>query len=324
MNRVNHATHLSALLIAIALGGDLLFGDPEWLPHPVRFIGATIAIGERRMYTGGHRTDRRNGRLLTIGIVGLTALVTYLIVSVADRLGSSLGATVAVLIAWTSIALRGLDDAALRVERALIVSDLSAARAALPALVGRDPNALDAEGIARATVESVAENTNDAVIAPMLFLFIAGPVGALAYKAINTLDSMIGYRDERYMHFGRAAARLDDFANWFPARIAAFSIAAAAELLLGTGRRALAIRARDARQHDSPNAGHPESAMAGALGVQLGGDAVYGGELEPRAALGDAENPVTPQSIELSRSILRYSTAIAFVGLTICRYVITR
>lgn len=324
MSSVNHATHLSALLIAIAIGADLLFGDPEWLAHPVRFIGAAIVIGERRLHTGERRADRRNGRLLTAGIVGLTALVTYVAVSVADRLGASLGAIVAVLLAWTSIALRGLDDAALTVERALIVGDLSAARAALPALVGRDPDALDAAGIARATVESVAENANDAVIAPILFLFIAGPVGALAYKAINTLDSMIGYRDDRYLHFGRSAARLDDFANWLPARISAFSIAAAAELLLGSGRRALAIRARDARRHQSPNAGHPESAMAGALGVQLGGDAVYGGALERRATLGDADSPITPQSIELSRSILRYSTAVAFLGFTVCRYGITR
>jgi adenosylcobinamide-phosphate synthase len=324
MNRVNHATHLSALLIAIAIGADIFFGDPEWLPHPVRLIGATIALGERRMHTGEGHPDRRNGRLLTIGVVGLTAIVTYVVVSVADRLDLALGAVVAILLAWSSIALRGLDDAALKVERALIVNDLSAARAALPALVGRDPNALDAEGIARATVESVAENSNDAVIAPILFLFIAGPAGALAYKAINTLDSMIGYRDDRYIHFGRAAARLDDIASWLPARIAAFSIAAAAELLLGSGRQALAIRARDARKHQSPNAGHPESAMAGALGVQLGGDAFYGGQLEHRATLGDAENPITAQSIELSRSILRYATAIAFVGLSVCRYVIMR
>jgi len=323
MNRLNHATHLPALLIAIAIGADLLLGDPEWLPHPVRMIGATIAIGERRMYSGERRSDRRNGRLLTIGIVGLTAIITYVVVSVADRLGSSLGAMVAVILAWTSIALRGLDDAALKVERALIVNDLLAARAALPALVGRDPNVLDAEGIGRATLESVAENSNDAVIAPMLFLFIAGPVGALAYKAINTLDSTIGYRDERYIHFGRTAARLDDLASWLPARIAAFSIAAAAELLLGSGRRALAIRSRDARKHESPNSGHPESAMAGALGVQLGGDAAYDGELEHRATLGDAQNPITPHSIEMSRSILNYAATIAFIGCALCRYVIS-
>jgi adenosylcobinamide-phosphate synthase len=324
MNRVNHATHLSTFLIAIAIGADLVFGDPEWLPHPVRIIGAAIVFGERRLHTGEPGADLRNGRLLTAGIVGLSALVTYVLVSLADRVGASSGAVLAILLGWTSIALRGLDDAALKVERALIVNDFAAARVALPALVGRDPNVLDAEGIARATVESVAENSNDAVIAPILFLFIAGPVGGLAYKAINTLDSMIGYRDERYFHFGRTAARLDDLVSWLPARIAAFSIAGAAELLLGRGHQALAIRARDAHKHQSPNAGHPESAMAGALGVQLGGDAMYGGELEHRAILGDAENPVTAQSIELSRSILRYAIAIAFVGLTACRYVLMR
>ena len=194
---MNHATYLSAPLIAIALGADLLLGDPAWLPHPVRLIGAAIARGERGLHTGISRRDRRNGRLLALGVISLAAIATYFLISIADRLSPSLGAIAAIMAAWTTIALKGLDEAALAVERALIVDDLLTARAALPALVGRDPNILDREGIARATVESVAENSSDAVIAPLLFLFVAGPMGAIAYKAANTLDSMIGYRDER-------------------------------------------------------------------------------------------------------------------------------
>lgn len=319
---MNHATHLSTPLIALALGADLLLGDPTWLPHPVRLIGAAIASGERGLRTGDARRDRRNGRLLALGVIGLTAIVAYFAISVIDRVSPFLGALAAVALAWTTLAMRGLDDSALAVERALSVNDLVAARTALPALVGRDPDPLGREGIARATVESVAENSSDAVIAPMLFLFIAGPVGAIAYKAANTLDSMIGYRDERYLNFGRAAARIDDIANYIPARLSALCIAGAASLLYNTGREALRMCSRDAYRHASINAGYPEAAMAGALGVQLGGAATYAGEIEERAILGDAINPIDTQTIQNSRKILRYATFIAFLAIALGRWIV--
>ncbi len=317
---MGHATHLSTGLIACALAADLLFGDPEWLPHPVRLIGAAIARGERAMRPWRGLSGLVGGAILSAAVIGLAAITTWGLVTAADRFNPLAGAAVAVAIAWTTLALRSLDQAALAVQQALEMGDDEASRSALPALVGRDPLALDRDGIVRATVESVAENLSDGVIAPLLFLFIAGPVGGVAYKAINTLDSMIGYRSERYLYFGRAAARLDDLANWIPARLSAACLAGAAQLLLCTGHAAIAACARDAFKHESPNAGWPEAAMAGALGVALGGDAVYGGEIVRRATLGDAKNPLTPATIATARNLLRPATAIAFITFAAVRY----
>jgi adenosylcobinamide-phosphate synthase len=192
----------------------------------------------------------------------------------------------------------------------------------MPALAGRDPLSLDRAAMIRATVESVAENTSDGVVAPLFFLFVAGPVGAIAYKAINTLDSMIGHRNDRYLHFGRFAARLDDVANWIPARIAALCIFAGSELWLRRGRQAYAICRRDANKHESPNAGYPEAAMAGGLGIQLGGLAVYEGESVERAVLGDAECPSTIDDIASARMIFRIATAAAFLAMAALRFLL--
>jgi adenosylcobinamide-phosphate synthase len=194
----------------------------------------------------------------------------------------------------------------------------------MPALVGRDPDKLDRAGIIYATVESIAENLSDGIIAPLLFLFVGGPATAMAYKAINTLDSMIGYRDERYPYFGRAAARIDDIANYIPARLSAACIAAASAFTTGRLRPALRTCLADARKHSSPNAGFPEAAMAGALGVQLGGDATYGGEVEHRAVLGVAEREPMVADIAAARGILRVATAIGFVSFALVRNVVAR
>ena len=216
----------------------------------------------------------------------LTAVAAWIVIAIASSVTHWLGLAAAVLIAWTTLALNGLDRAAGEVERALDRGCDDLARAAMPALVGRDPATLDRAAMVRATVESVAENCSDGVLAPLCFLFVGGPVLALAYKAVNTLDSMIGYRDARYLYFGRAAARFDDAANFVPARVTALCLAAAAALTLWTwsAQRLGACRA-DAHNHASPNAGFPEATMAGALGIELGGDAVYAGEIEYRARL---------------------------------------
>ncbi|MGZ6175091.1 MAG: cobalamin biosynthesis protein CobD/CbiB, partial [Candidatus Binataceae bacterium] len=197
------------------------------------------------------------------------------------------------------------------------------ARAAMPALVGRDPATLDRAAMVRATVESVAENCSDGVLAPLCFLFVGGPVLALAYKAVNTLDSMIGYRDARYLYFGRAAARLDDAANFVPARLTALCLAAAAGLTLGRGGAAASACRADARKHASPNAGLPEATMAGALGIELGGDAVYAGEIEHRARLGGAQRAVEVADIGAARRLMRIATAIGFGLLALLRYVLS-
>jgi len=316
---VSYALHLSTPLIALAVVLDVLLGDPDWLPHPARMNGAAISRGEAILHTGDPAADLRGGAILAIVVVALATAAAWIVIAILGSIHPALGALAAVLVAWTTLALRGLDSAAREVQDALARHDEEAARKAMPALVGRDPQSLDRAAMIRATVESVAENSSDGVIAPLFFLFVAGPVGAIAYKAINTLDSMIGHRDEHYAYFGRFAARLDDVANWIPARVTALCIIAASELWLRRGRDAYAICRRDAGKHESPNAGYPEAAMAGGLGVQLGGLAVYEGETMERATLGDAECPSTIDDIASARMIFKIATAIAFVAMAVLR-----
>lgn len=316
------AFYISAALAAAALILDLLLGDPPRMPHPVRLIGRAVSLGEARLHTGVPDADLRRGAILAVAVIVASALAAWVLIAAASMLSSALGEAAAVVLAWTTLALRGLDDAAAKVERALGAGDIAPARAAMPALVGRDPDALDRDAMVRATVESVAENCSDGVIAPLFYLFVGGPVLAIGYKAVNTLDSMIGYRDARYLYFGRAAAWIDDAANWLPARLAAFVLAAAAALMLGRGGAALRACRADARKHLSPNAGFPEATMAGALGIELGGDAVYGGEVEHRARLGRAERAPRVDDIATARRLMRVAVAIAFVAFGLVRYAI--
>src|SRR5215469_16413288 len=316
---MTQALHLSTRLIALAVLLDAMLGDPDWLPHPARIVGAAISWGEDLLHTGDGQEDLRRGAVLATAVVVLSAGVTWAIIGICDRIDPRCGALAALAIAWTTLAARGLDSAAREVQDALLRGDESAARRAMPALVGRDPGSLDRDAMIRATVESVAENASDGAIAPLLYLFVAGPVGAIAYKAINTLDSMIGHRDERYTFFGRFAARLDDVANWVPARVAALCIVAASEVWLRRGGHACSGWRRDADKHESPNAGHPEAAMAGGLGIQLGGAAVYEGEKIPRALLGSAERPARVDDIASARTILKTATLFAFLGIAATR-----
>ncbi len=314
------AFHLPLISIAAALALDLALGDPSWITHPVRMIGWAVARGERALHTGARGADLTRGAILALSVILLAALGAWMVVALGEAFGATAGAIVAVVVAWTTLAMRGLDDAAWEVERSLTLGDDAAARAALPALVGRDPERLDRAGIVRAAVESVAENCSDGVIAPLLYLFAAGPVGAIAYRAINTMDSMIGHRDRRYLYFGRCAARIDDAANLIPARLTALCIAIAAALHLGRGHEALQAWRRDARKHPSPNAGHPEAAMAGALGIQLGGGAFYDGEFEAHPAFGEPEHDPAPRDIAAARTLMRIAAALAFVGLAAARW----
>lgn len=315
--------YISTTLIAAALALDLVLGDPSWLPHPVRLIGRAVALGEARLRTGKPRSDLWRGALLACAVVIGAALAATLLIVVAASIDKWLGAAAALLIAWTTLALNGLDRAAGEVERALACGRDDLARAAMLALVGRDPAALGSDDMVRATVESLAENCSDGVIAPLCFLFAGGPVCALAYKAINTLDSMIGHRDEHHLYFGRVAARLDDAANFIPARLTALCLAAAAALTLGRGAQALRACRDDARRHASPNAGFPEATMAGALGIELGGDAVYAGEVEHRARLGSAERAVTVADVGEARRLMRVAAAIGFCLLALLRYLVS-
>ena len=292
------------------------------MPHPVRAIGAAITFGERSLRSGVERRDLRNGVILALATIVLSAVCVWIVIALASRVAEPLGAAVAILVAWTTLALRGLDDAARQIERALESGDEARARITLPALVGRDPATLDRAGMIRATVESVAENTSDGVIAPLFFLFIGGPVAAIAYKAVNTLDSMIGYRVRRYLFFGRAAARIDDVANYLPARLTAICMIGAAQFVTGRACRAWAVCRADARKHSSPNAGFPEAAVAGALGLKLGGDAIYDGVIERRPSLGPAERNPAVADIAASRAMMRLAVATAFCLLAVARSII--
>jgi adenosylcobinamide-phosphate synthase len=256
--------------IAIALLLDLAFGDPRWLPHPVRLIGRLIAALEepaRRAIPD----VRLAGSLTALAVILTAALTTGAMIWVAGWLHPRLGDAVSILLLYTTFAARDLANHSNGVYRALARFDLAEARRLVSWLVGRDTERLTEPEVVRAAVESVAENTVDGIIAPLFFAALGGPIAAMMYKAASTLDSMIGYRNERYIDFGRTAAKIDDGANWLPARLAVPIIAAAAAL---TGQQAAAawrIARRDGRKHMSPNAGIAEAAFAGALGIRLGG-----------------------------------------------------
>jgi adenosylcobinamide-phosphate synthase len=274
---------------------DLLVGDPARL-HPVAGFGALAQRVERAVYA----PTRARGAAYALGLVGLAALAGELLARLVGRGAAMLALT------WAALGGRSLAGEASRIARLLDAGDLPGARAALPALAGRDPESLDADGVCRAVVESVAENTSDAVVCALLWGAVAGPAGVAAYRAANTLDAMVGHRDERYASFGWAAARLDDALSWPGARAAAALTVACAPLVGGSPREAWRILRRDGAAHPSPNAGRAEAAFAGALGRRLGGELSYAGRVERRPALGDGPRPETAdvrRAIRLSLAV---------------------
>jgi adenosylcobinamide-phosphate synthase len=321
---LNYAFHLPLRWIACAIAIDLVFGDPSWLPHPVRLIGWLIAAGDRRLNGRPKLLNLVNGAILTAFVVALSILATWMVVALAQRMDALAGAAAAALIAAATLALRGLDAAASAVEGDLRASNLGGARIAIRSLVGRDPDRLDSRGIIRAAIESLAENASDGFVAPLLFLVIAGPAGSMGYKAINTLDSMIGYRDKRYRYFGRVAARLDDFANLIPSRLTAMSIALASLVITGRCRESLRVCYNEGGKHASPNAGYPEAAMAGALGIELGGAAYYDGEVAMRPGFGSGVMPLSAETLRQARKVMWLACGCAALILLAIRLGVTK
>lgn len=270
---------MNAVVLGCAYAMDLLVGDPEWFPHPVRAIGRMIATGESVARPGRHPPvrDLLAGAVVTAIVVVATAAVAVLSLRAARRIHPGVAWITEGLLAWTVLATGSLLAEASRVIQALDAGDLASARTRLARIVGRDTNTLTEPEIARAVIETVAESTCDGIVAPLCYLVAGGVPAALAYKAVNTLDSMIGHRDPPYTYFGRIAARLDDLANFVPARLAALAITMAAACTGQSAAGAWRVWRRDHAKHDSPNAGHPEAAMAGALGVTLGGTNYYDG-----------------------------------------------
>jgi adenosylcobinamide-phosphate synthase len=296
--------------IAVAYFVDWIAGDPEWLPHPVRLMGRCTQLAEPLLRWPGQTPLQEliAGAALTAGVVGGSYLATAKAIAWAQRIGCGAGAEI--LLAWTCLASRNLIDECLAVIRALEQPAL--ARQRLARIVGRDTQALSDTEVHRALIETLAESACDGIVAPLLYLAIGGVPLAMAYKAVNTLDSMIGHADERYLYFGKAAARLDDVANYFPSRITAFAIMLAAGMERETSSvSSLHTWYRDRGKHKSPNAGQPESAMAGALRVRLGGENTYHGERIAAPLLG-AE--FEPPRIHHAKQALRLVTAVSLLS----------
>lgn len=279
-------TPINPLILFSSVLLDLLLGDPRRLPHPVVGIGRMIA-GLEKVLRRLVRNELLGGLLLLVGVVGPTWLLAFFLLKGAYVVHPSLGFAAAVWLSYTCLAARSLHAESKLVADRLAAGDLEGARKYLSRIVGRDTDDLDEPEIWRALVETVAENSSDGVIAPLFYLMLGGPALGLAYKAVNTLDSMVGYKNERYLLFGRASARFDDLANWLPARITGLLMVAAAPLAGLSGKGAFRVMLRDGRNHSSPNSGIPEAATAGALGVRLGGTNRYFGKPVEKPTIGD-------------------------------------
>ena len=304
------------ILIAVAI--DLLLGDPRWLPHPVCGIGRLAAGTETfaRRLLGSTRIAGLMAALTVYLTAGLAAWGAIYLAAVWHPLAAD---AVSIALIYTTIAARDLVRHSTAVFRALTAGDIVEARRCVGAIVGRDTATLDESGIIRAAVESVAESTVDGVTAPLFFAVVAGPVGAVVYRAVNTLDSMFGHQDDRYRNFGWAAARIDDLANYLPARLTVPLACVAAALLRQRPLSALRTVLRDGRNHASPNSGLAEAAMAGALGVQLGGRTFYDGQPVEKPTIGDAFTPLRAQHIRLANAMMLLSSGLFLAALLLLR-----
>lgn len=303
---------------------DLLIGDPQSWPHPVRLIGMAISNVEKRLR---HIFKSKvwlyfAGGILWISIVVTAGLVTWAIIHFCYGIHWLLGTGVELWLAFTVLATGCLNDAAQDVLAPLRTHDLSQARLKLSYIVGRDTSQLDEKQITRATVETVAENTVDGVIAPLFYLFIGGVPLAMVYKAINTLDSMVGYKNERYRELGFVSARMDDLANFIPARLSWLLFSLSACLLGGNGKSAFTIGWRDRYQHKSPNSAWSEATVAGALGVQLGGPSSYFGRLVEKPWIGDSIREIEPEDIVQSIRLMYLTSTLALVLFSVAYFIL--
>ena len=305
----------SRTVLAAAYLFDWIAGDPEWFPHPVRLMGKCIEQGERglRRHAQSPTAELASGGMLTFAVVTASYLGTAQAIDWAHKQGREFGLITETILAWTCMASRSLHSEASAVVVALESGDLVLARKRLARIVGRDTEHLNAREISRAVIETVAESASDGVIAPLFYMALGGIPLAMAYKAVNTLDSMIGHANEEYLYFGKVAARLDDAANFLPARLTALSIAATATVIdCASPGSAIETWLRDGNKHKSPNAGQPESAMAGALQVRLGGENFYDGESVAAPLIGENfPHPCTQKA----RQAVRIAAVVSVLGI---------
>ena len=309
--------HIFAFIAGFVL--DLLIGDPHFIPHPVRLIGSLISFCDKRLNCdAGYNISEKKlnpikykrGMLLAFTVIFATFAMSVIIIVAAYSINLYAGVIAEAVMTWQILATKCLRVESMRVYDALRTDGVDAGRRAVSMIVGRDTSVLDAAGVTRAAVETIAENTSDGVIAPMLYTAIGGPVLGFVYKAVNTMDSMLGYKNDKYMYFGRFAARLDDVVNFIPARISAYLMIAAA--FIGgrhfDGKNAYHIFKRDRFNHASPNSAQTESVCAGALRVQLAGDAVYFGKLVKKKYIGDGLREIEYEDIKRANRLM-YITA---------------
>lgn len=301
------------LHVILALLLDLALGDPRWFPHPVIGIGKLALAVEKPLRK--RLPTKIAGVVAVIVVISITVLVVTTCWWLASLIHPLLGDLVSILLIYTALAMQSLRTHAVAVFNPLVKGDVTTARAEVQMLVGRDTDDLDEEEITRATVESVAENTVDGVTAPLLFALIAGAPGVFFYKAVNTLDSTFGYKNERYLQFGWASAKFDDLVNFLPARISALLVPFSAALIGLEAKQAWKIFKRDRHNHPSPNGGQIESAMAGAMNVRLGGENSYFGEKSFRPYMGDGEQQLKAEHIlQVVRLMMMTSVSVLGVG----------
>ena len=301
--------HLMALAIGFAL--DLVVGDPHWLPHPIRLVGRLISGLERilrRVFPATPKGERAAGVVLVVLVCTISTACAIALLVLCGMASPWLALAVESIMCYQMLATKALKDESMKVYDALAAGDLAAARSAVSMIVGRDVERLDAAGVTRAAVETVAENASDGVVAPLLFMAVGGAPLGVFYKAVNTMDSMVGYRNEKYRYFGTAAARFDDVLNFVPARLSGVLMVCAASITRLDAKGAWRIFLRDRRKHASPNSAHTEAACAGALDIALAGDAWYFGKLVEKPTIGDALRPVEAADIVRANRLL-YATA---------------
>ena len=308
---------LCVCLIGMIL--DWIFGDPVWLYHPVRIIGKWISFLEKilRKFAGDQEGNEKKlliaGGILWILVILVSAAVPMGILYLAEKFSPCAAFVLECFWCYQLLAARSLGKESKKVYKKLIQDDLSGARLAVSMIVGRDTENLTVEGVTKAAVETVAENTNDGVIAPLIYMLIGGPILGFVYKAVNTMDSMLGYKNEKYLYFGRVAAKMDDMAGFIPARISALLMILASCLLGMDGKNALWIWKRDRRKHASPNAAQTEAVCAGALQVQLAGDAWYFGKKHEKDTIGDPIREIEPRDILRSEKLMIGTEVLTFL-----------
>ncbi|MCM1507182.1 MAG: adenosylcobinamide-phosphate synthase CbiB [Ruminococcus flavefaciens] len=301
---------------------DCILGDPYSLPHPIRAIGTLISNMEKFIRKNFPKRLRFGGVILSLNVIILSVCVPLVILVLCYSINTLLGITAESIMCYYMIAPKCLKKESMKVYYAFESGDTEKARQAVSMIVGRDTAVLDETGIIKATVETVAENTSDGVTAPLMYMSLFGAVGGFFYKAVNTMDSMIGYKNEKYADIGRFSARLDDVLNFIPSRLTAVVMIVSAYVMGLDGKNAFRIWKRDRRNHESPNSAQTESVCAGALGVQLAGDAYYFGELHKKQFIGDSTRSIENEDIRRVNTLMYVTSVVVLVFGTALRAVV--